>query len=124
MNYKEFFLIDPITLARKIVDVIEAKKGDHILLLDIRPEALLADFIIIANSSSERQLRALKEAVQVEVKTHYHISPFSIDGSHQAGWILFDYGDVIVHLMHETQRAYYNIESLWENRSQVLLSIQ
>lgn len=116
--------MDSLELARHIVDLIEDKKGAHITLLDLRPDTIMADFLIIANGTSDRQLRALTEHVRQSVKDDRGKIPYAVDGTPNSGWVLLDYGDVVVNLFTEAEREYYDLEGLWRERSQVLLSIQ
>ncbi|MEM6282085.1 MAG: ribosome silencing factor [Chloroflexota bacterium] len=106
------------------MDIIEDRKGEDITLLDLRPDAVLADFMIIANGTSDRQLRALTEYVRQGTKDDLGKLPYSVDGTPDSGWVLLDYGDVVVNLFQEEEREYYDIEGLWREKSQVLLSIQ
>lgn len=117
-------ILDSLALARYIVDVIEDNKGADITLLDLRPDAILADFLVIANGNSDRQLGALLNYVREGVKSDHKKLPYSIDGTANSGWVLLDYGDVVVHLFMEEERDYYDIEGMWRERSNVLLSIQ
>lgn len=94
------------------------------MLLDLRPDTVIADFFILANGSSERQLRALSDYVREGIKAKLGRVPFSAEGRPESGWVLLDYGDVVLHLFNEEQRSYYNIEGLWSNVGSVLLSIQ
>lgn len=116
--------MDALDLARQIVDVVEDRKAEHITLLDLRPETIIADFFVIANGNSDRQLRALKDYVREDIKARHGRIPFSMEGTPESGWIVLDYGDVIVHLFSEEIRDYYDIESLWSHAANVLLSIQ
>lgn len=118
------YFLDALDLARRIVDLVEDKKAEDITLLDLRPDAIMADFLVIANGGSDRQLNALSDHVRETIKDEHRKIPFSIDGTPQSGWVLLDYGDVIVHLFMEQERDYYDLEGLWQEKSQVLLSIQ
>lgn len=115
--------LEPIDIARFIVNVVEDKKAENILLLDMRPDVIIADFIIICTGTSDRQLRALTEHVREAMKTRYHKLPSSIEGAPESGWMLMDYGGVIVHLFQEQQRRYYDLEGLWR-KAHVLVRIQ
>lgn len=116
--------MDPLELARHVVDVVEDRKSEDIVLLDLRPDTVIADFFVIASGNSERQLRALMDYVKEDVKENLGQLPFSISGTPDSGWIVLDYGDVVVHLFSATQRDYYDIEGLWSKTGNVLLSIQ
>ncbi len=116
-------VLDSLDLARFIVDVVEDKKAEDIVLLDLRPDIVIADFFVIANGNSDRQLKALAEHVREGVKERFQKLPFSVEGTSDSGWVLMDYGDVIVHLFLETKRRYYDLEGLWRG-AHVLLNIQ
>lgn len=103
---------------------MEDRKAENIVLLDLRPDTVIADFFVLANGTSDRQIRALKEYVREDVKEKLNTLPLAVEGEAESGWVLMDYGDVVVHLFHEDQRDYYDIEGLWNTVGQVLLSIQ
>jgi len=92
-------------------------------LLDLRPDAIIADFFVLCNGNSDRQLKALIEYVRQDVKETFGKMPFSIEGQAESGWVVMDYADVVVHLFLEEQREYYDLEGLWQEAN-VLVSIQ
>jgi ribosome-associated protein len=107
------------------VDVVEDKKAGDIVLLDLRPDVVMADFFVICTGTSDRQLKALMEYVRTAVKEKYNdMLPFSTEGTAGSGWVLLDYSSVIVHLFLEDVRQYYDLEGLWSAEANVLLSIQ
>lgn len=110
-------------MARHIVDVVDDKKAEDIILLDLRPDAIIADFFVICTGNSDRQLKALADYVRVAIKERYERLPFSVEGTAESGWVLMDYGDIVVHLFLESKRLFYDLQGLWSN-SHVLLSIQ
>lgn len=91
--------------------------------MDLRPDTVIADFFVICTGTSDRQIRALAENVRETIKTKFGKLPHSTEGEHTSGWMLLDYGDVIVHIFGESQREFYNLESFWR-QANVLLSIQ
>jgi len=111
-------------LARQIVDLLEDRKAEDILLLDLRPDNIIADFFILCSGDNERHLRALTELVRQEVKDSAQKLPHSREGSAQHGWVVMDYGDVVVHFFSPEQRHYYRLEDLWDRSSKVMLHIQ
>ncbi|HID90238.1 MAG TPA: ribosome silencing factor [Anaerolineae bacterium] len=107
--------MEPIDLARKIVDVIVDKKGENIVLLDLRGLSILTDYFVICSGTSERQLDALLAAVREMTKKSLGILPLNIEGDPPSGWILMDYGSVVVHLFAPELRVFYDLEGLWRD---------
>jgi ribosome-associated protein len=108
-------LLDSLELARCIVDVIADKKGEDVLLLDIREISVLADYFVIGSTTSDRQAKAVVEGVKEEVNRSLGARPLHIEGKSASGWILMDYGGVVVHLFTPEMRAYYDLEGLWRD---------
>lgn len=107
-----------------IVDIVEDKKGEDIVLMDLRPDTVIADFFVVATGNSDRQLRALVDYVRDEVKQKTGRIPHATEGTPESGWVLIDYSEVVVHLFTANQREYYDLERLWGAVGSILLSIQ
>jgi ribosome-associated protein len=97
------------------VEVIADKKGEDVLLLDIQDISILADYFVIGSTTSRRQAKAILEDVKQEAKQAFNIRPLHIEGKATTGWVLMDYGSVVVHLFTPEMRAYYNLEGLWRD---------
>lgn len=93
------------------------------MLLDLRKVSVITDYFVIASANSDRQLNAITEHVRDELKKNYQAVPLRIEGRGEDGWVLMDYGDVIVHLFSPAARAYYDLEGLWREGN-VLLRMQ
>jgi|SRR5687767_5121611 ribosome-associated protein len=119
----EGIAIEAVDLAREIVDIIADKKGEDIVLLDIREQTLIADFFVICSGSSERQLKAIVDGVTEELRKRHGIKSRYVEGDTRTGWVLIDYSDVIVHAFSPETRAYYDLEGFW-NEAAVLLKMQ
>ena len=100
------------TLAQKIAEALSQKKGDEVLIIDIAEKSSFADFFVMASAGSERQLEALKDAVEDSLEPE-GIFPRRVEGQKQSGWILMDYGDVVVNILTADMRAKYSIEKIW-----------
>lgn len=94
------------------VKASRAKKGEKLLVLDLRGLTSFTDFFIIMQGNSARQNIALYKNVEQELKKE-NITPLSIEGKDNAEWILMDYGYFIVHVFSKTAREYYGLEKLW-----------
>jgi len=90
--------------------------------LDVREVSLLADYFIITTGEVERQIRAMADEVSQELKGHGHL-PLHIEGDAASGWLLMDYGDVVVHIFSPTMRQYYRLEELWKG-ARVVVKMQ
>jgi ribosome-associated protein len=102
--------------------VLEEKKGEDIILLDIRELSDFADYFVICSGTSDRMLAALADQVLDHMRSNHHVRGRK-EGEAQEGWILVDYGDVILHLFSPDRRDYYRLEELWSD-GKVLLRLQ
>jgi ribosome-associated protein len=105
--------------AHKIVDVASDKQAADIVLLDSRGVCSFADFFVMASGDSERQLKAISEEVVHTLKED-GVQPLHREGKAESGWILLDYGDVVVHIFAEQERELYNLDELWREAKPVL----
>jgi ribosome-associated protein len=106
-----------------MVDVVADKMAEDIVLLDIREQSVIADYFIICSGTSKRQLKAIADGLSRETKTQYQLAAWYVEGEADTGWVLMDYGDVIVHAFAPEVRRYYDLEGLW-SESPVLLKMQ
>ena len=90
--------------------------------MDIRGLATFADYFVICSGSSDRMLEALAEAAVDDVRSLYKFRG-RVEGKSHDGWILIDFGDVILHLFSEDRRDYYHLEELWSD-GKVMLHLQ
>lgn len=99
-------------LARRIAGLAAEKKGEAILILDLRELSSACDFFVLASGSSEVQVKAISEHID-ETLSNESIRPWHIEGRTHRRWILMDYVDVVVHLFHHETRDFYRLENLW-----------
>ncbi|MEX0784996.1 MAG: ribosome silencing factor [Dehalococcoidia bacterium] len=102
-----------------MVDLLAERQAEDIVLLDIRPIAAFADYFVIATAINARHARALVETLNKELR------PQGVRSSHQegnldSGWVLLDYGAIIVHLFSPELREYYALEELWQEATPVV----
>jgi ribosome-associated protein len=106
-----------------LVDTIVDKKGSDIILLDIRDYASFADYFLIGNGENERQLKTLAEDIALKAKNNAGTNALGIEGLASAGWVLIDFGDLVVHLFSPQMRDYYGLEDIW-NDAHVVMRMQ
>jgi len=109
-----------LDLAHTIVDALEEKKGEDILLLDLAEIASFTSMFVICSGGSERTLKALSNEVRRVVKEKYALRPLQVEGDSASGWMLLDYGSVILHIFSPDLRDYYALEQLWSDGRVVL----
>lgn len=109
--------------ARSILETLEEKKGEDILLLDLIGVCSFTDYFVICTGASVRTLRALAEEVRTQMKDEFDGKIASAEGDAESGWILLDYGDVVLHLFTAPVRDFYALEELW-NEGKVLVRVQ
>ncbi len=103
-------------LANKIVSILESKKGSDIEVINVEEKTTLADFFILATGNSTTQIKALADEVEYVLKNEDQIMADHVEGRSGDKWILIDFKDVIVHVMHPELRASYDLESLWDKK--------
>ena len=111
--------LETIEQARKAVDVASEKQATDILLLDLRKVSTFADFFVIMTAESRRQMDALSQDMEGELKRlgarlHHR------EGTPDSGWLLLAFGDVIVHLFAPEEREFYQLEERWSKGQQVV----
>ena len=111
--------LKPREYARKAVDVASEKQASDILLLDIRKVSGFTDYFVIMSTESHRQMDAVAESLVVTFK-EAGASLHHREGSMSSGWILLDFGEVILHLFYKEVREHYQLEKLWSTGKTVL----
>lgn len=101
LNYK--------TLTKKIIEVISSKKGEDIVTYDVKKMTSFTDYLIIATVTSKVQMEAVIKELVHELK----IKPNHIEGKGLSGWMLIDYGGVVVNMFLPEVREFYRLERLW-----------
>ena len=100
-------------LAEFCVTRAEEKKAENAVKLHIGATSSVADYFVIVTANSEPQLRALAGFLEREARAKFALRPLSISGDGASGWILIDFGTVVVHVMTSEMRDRYNLEGLW-----------
>lgn len=115
----EGVLLDPGQLARVAAEAASDKKASDVLLLDIREVTAFADYFVICSGSNRRQLLAIADAIDEQLSAQgAHL--FHREGDSDTGWLLLDFGDIIVHILGSKEREYYDLERLWNGAKTVV----
>ncbi|AGY56981.1 ribosome silencing factor [Gloeobacter kilaueensis] len=117
-------LIDPAAFALAVAAVRAAddKKGEEIVVLEVGQVTILADYFVIVTGNSRAQVRAIGGAIEEKIRFECERKPVRVEGLGEGSWVLVDYGDVIVHIMLPSERAFYQLEAFWGHAERVDLA--
>lgn len=94
------------------IKAAHGKKAYDVVVLDVHQLTSVADVFIICSGRSNRQVSAIADYIQTELKTHGK-KPLSVDGINEGLWALLDYGHVVIHVFYDSIRRFYDLEGLW-----------
>ena len=103
---------DSAELARACARLVEDKKGQDILILDLRRLTYITDFFVIGSGTNPRQMTAISTSIEQEM-AQLGVRPIGTEGAGGSRWVLLDYGDFVVHLFDPEWRKLYDLELLW-----------
>jgi len=105
---------NPEATARRAAAAALEKKAEDVVLIDLRKHSTYADFLLVCSGSNERQLEAIAEGVTRSLRDSGE-TPIGTEGARGGRWVLLDFGDLVVHVFAEDERAYYDLEGLWSD---------
>lgn len=97
------------------------KKALNLVALDLRDIASFTEFFVIASGTNQRQVQAISDEIEEQLKKELKLRPVRIEGYKTAEWILMDYGDFIFHIFEQKAREFYDLERLWRESKKVNL---
>ena len=113
LGVKNAKLMWPVRIAAAAADRM---KGTDIVAFDVTGPIAITDVMMIVTASNERQVLAVAEEIEKDLYTKGgHLQPRSREGLQEGRWVLLDFGDFVIHVMHEEERRFYRLESLWKD---------
>jgi ribosome-associated protein len=110
-----------MTASERAVELAQAaalaaadKLASNVIALDVSDHLVITDVFVIASAPSDRQVKAIVDAVE-EKLLGLNAKPVRREGHREGRWVLLDFGDVVVHVQHEEERAFYSLERLWRD---------
>lgn len=113
--------MEPKALAEKAVEILDKKKALQLRLLHIAEVTTLADYFVLATGTSSTHVQSLADEVEFQLK-ELGVQPGHTEGSRGNGWILLDYGSVVVHVFTPESRSFYDLDRLWKDGEKVDIS--
>lgn len=105
-------MLTPLQLARLLKNAAAEKKAWDPVVIDVREQTSVADYFVICEGETDRQVRAIADAM-VEAAKQQDRRPLAVDGYDDAGWVLLDFDSVLAHVFLPGERSYYDLEALW-----------
>ena len=102
----------PLQLARLLRGAAVEKKAWDTVVLDVRAKTSIADYFVICEGETDRQVKAIADAM-VDAAKERNVRALAVDGYTDATWILLDFDSVLAHVFLPGERSYYDLESLW-----------
>jgi ribosome-associated protein len=112
-------MLNPKELAEATASALSEKKADNVIVLDIAHLTSIADYFVICAGRNTIQVRALADDLIKKLEQE-GVTPLRKEGYSDSRWVVLDYASVIVHIFHEQEREYYNIERLWMDGSNLV----
>ena len=103
-----------IDLAKAVSAAAEDKLASKIVAIDVREQLALTDIFVLASAPNDRQVSAIVDGVEDKLRA-LGVKPVRREGERDGRWVLIDFGDLVVHVQHEEERAYYQLERLWKD---------
>ena len=114
-------IIDAVRIAAAAADRV---KANDIVAFDVTDLLAFTEVMMIASASNERQVLVIAEEVEKDLHLKARLSPRSREGLTEGQWILLDYGDFVIHIMHQESRDYYGLERLWRDQPTIDLQLE
>ena len=103
-----------LELVRAAAEAASDKLGEHIQAFDVSDQLVITDAFLLCSAPNDRQVRAIVDEVEERLRNH-SAKPIRREGEREGRWVLLDYGEVVVHVQHEEERAFYALERLWRD---------
>ncbi len=104
---------------RLAIECAADRKALDMRVLDLRDVASFTEFFIICSGANQRQVQAIADQIEEQLKKQLSTRPVRIEGYSSAEWVLLDYGDFIVHIFNKESREFYDLERLWRDARKV-----
>ena len=113
--------LDPRKLALLCAELADSRKAENLVVLDMRGLSTITDFFVLATGTSEPHVRAIWNEITLKLKKGHGIATHPPEGGRVNKWVVIDYYDVVVHVMHSVIREQYDLDGLWNDAPNVPL---
>lgn len=114
---------ESLDLARVAGQAAADKLAEEVIALDVSEQVVITDVFLVCSGDTERQVAAVVGGIEEALQKERHRKPLRREGERDARWVLLDYGDIVVHVQHAEDRAFYALERLWRDAPVIDLQI-
>ncbi|GAA1156444.1 ribosome silencing factor [Kribbella jejuensis] len=104
-----------IELLTAAAEAAHDKKAENVLAFDVSEQLAITDAFLVASASNDRQVRAIVDAIEEKLRVDFDAKPVRREGAREGRWVLLDYLDIVIHVQHDEERAFYSLERLWRD---------
>ena len=108
-------------LVEEIAAAAWEKKAIHLVAMDVGELVGYTDHVLICSGNSDRQVNAIAEHIESTLKANHKMRPNGVEGRSSGRWVLLDYVDVVIHILYQPVRDYYELEKLWSDATEIPL---
>ena len=98
------------------------KKAENPTVLDVRGISSYADYVVLLSAESARQIEAIGQSIEDRLRKEDGVRPIGVEGAGESGWMLIDFGDVVIHIFYRDARHFYDLEGLWADAPRVTVA--
>lgn len=109
-------------LARRSARLADDKKGEDILILNIKRISSFAEYLIIVTAGSLPQINAISESIKKHISENFGLLPLHREGRRSESWAVLDYAGLVIHIMSQQTRQFYRLEKLWDKARRISFS--
>ena len=106
---------EAVALARTAALAASDKKALDVIAVDVSEQLVITDVFLLCSAPNERQVLAIVDEIEDRARKEHKAKPQRREGAKEGRWVLLDFGDVVVHAMHEEDRGFYGLERLWKD---------
>ena len=110
-------------LATLCAGAASEKQAENIIALDLRGISTFTEFFVICSGTSEPHLKAIASGIEDTLRMEHGRRPVAVDGYPLSQWLVMDYGDVVIHVFHQSKRDFYSLEDLWNDAPRLALAL-
>lgn len=114
---------ESVEIIRTAALAADEKKAENIVAFDVSDSLAITDAFMVASAPNERQVAAVVDAIEDKLIREHKVKPLRREGRGEGRWVLLDFGDIVIHVLHDEDRAFYALERLWGDSPKISLNL-